>query len=60
MGWRRKILVSTLFGFIIPVLMFELADDFQETEENAHASSKEAIGHHGTTAFILEHSTLWL
>merc|ERR1719462_935177 len=60
MGWRRKILVSTLLGFLVSLMMFELADDFEETEESPHDSPGEVMGHHGTTAHILEHTTLWL
>jgi len=56
MGWRRKILVSTLLGFLVTVMVFELADHFEAADTISNLKGNE---HHHKTMAILKHITMW-
>jgi len=60
MGWRRQILVSTLLSFLITILMFELAEQFETTSgliDTAKVEHTTKEPH--SISLKLKHTTMW-
>jgi len=55
MGWRRKIAVSTLLSFLISILLFELAEQFETIDELMEQKG----GHEHSYSALLKHITMW-
>merc|ERR1719419_2248872 len=45
MGWRRQITYSTLIGFLLTFIVFELTEQFHETSETIGAVEEGPVEH---------------
>jgi len=59
MGWRRKIVVSTLLSFLINIVVFELAEQFENTAQLMEDKNEHEQGHEHSTSVVLKHATMW-
>lgn len=55
MGWRRKIFLSTILGFLIILLVFGLIKEFEISTRVA----EQRVDGHVTTSTLIKNTTMW-